>query len=380
MIRLGVDRTEDWVPLVSGKRVGLVCSPASVTGSYQDDIAFISRHCTLTALFGPEHGVRGESGAGVQVGDAVDPVSGLPVYSLYHGENTHLDPDIRQHVDVLLYDIQDLGLRFYTYIATLKGVLRDAAQLNLPVMVLDRPNPLGGMVYGAPLDPSDWSFVGPDALPVRYGMTAGELARWYNEKQPHPAELTVIRMQGWRSGMLWPQTGRNWIPTSPAIGSFASAFCYAGFCLLEGTNLSEGRGTSTPFQLFGSPYLDADGLAAYLNDADLPGLRFVPRLFRPDSGKFQNETCNGVFVVPVDLKAANPVKAALLALAWIAKRHEEFSVLPPRAEGVPRPLERLMGKRDADEVFHDCSTVVARWDEEGRRFAEMVEKGRLYAQ
>jgi uncharacterized protein YbbC (DUF1343 family) len=180
--------------------------------------------------------------------------------------------------------------------------------------------------------------------------------------------------------MLWPQTGRNWIPTSPAIGSFASAFCYAGFCLLEGTNLSEGRGTSTPFQLFGSPYLDADGLAAYLNDADLPGLRFVPRLFRPDSGKFQNETCNGVFVVPVDLKAANPVKAALLALAWIAKRHEEFSVLPPRAEGVPRPLERLMGKRDADEVFHDCSTVVARWDEEGRRFAEMVEKGRLYAQ
>ncbi|MCI2104225.1 MAG: DUF1343 domain-containing protein, partial [Sphaerochaeta sp.] len=153
MIRLGVDRTEDWVPLVSGKRVGLVCSPASVTGSYQDDIAFISRHCTLTALFGPEHGVRGESGAGVQVGDAVDPVSGLPVYSLYHGENTHLDPDIRQHVDVLLYDIQDLGLRFYTYIATLKGVLRDASRLDLPVMVLDRPNPLGGMVYGAPLDP-----------------------------------------------------------------------------------------------------------------------------------------------------------------------------------------------------------------------------------
>jgi uncharacterized protein YbbC (DUF1343 family) len=380
MIRLGVDRTEIWEPLAEGKRVGLVCSPASVSSAYEDEVTFVGRRCHLVALFGPEHGVRGSDAAGECIGNAIDPYTGLPAYSLYQGEDTHLDPSVAENIDVLIYDIQDLGLRFYTYIATLKGLLRDAASLGLPIIVLDRPNPLGGSVYGAPLDRTSWSFVGPEAIPVRYGMTAGEIARFFNERQEKKADLTVVRMEGWNHGMLWPDTGRVWIPTSPAIGSFASAFCYAGFCFFEGTNLSEGRGTTTPFQLFGSPYLDGQALASYLNGAELPGLRFVPRLFKPDSGKWKGEVCNGVLVIPEVPRKANPVKAALLALWWIGNHHRKFAILPPRTQGALRPLERLMGKEDARRLFSDADVLFEEWEKEGIRFQEIAEGGRMYAE
>jgi len=378
MIRMGLERTEAWVPLVNGKRVGLASIPASLFCGRDDGITFVKEQCDLTALFGPEHGVRGELSHGVCMGDSKDPVTGISTYSLYQGEDTHLPGDITKAIDILLFDVQDVGLRFYTYIATLKRILEDAAAQALPVIVLDRPDPLGGMVYGSPLPKEDWSFVGPGALPVRYGLSSGELALLFNEGQEKKADLTVIGLEGWNRKMLWPEIGRRWIPTSPAIGSFDSALSYAGFCLLEGTNLSEGRGTTTPFELFGAPYLDNVGLCRFLNGKAFPGMAFVPKYFQPEAGKYAGQPCNGVFVVATDWHA-NPIPAALYTLWWVAAHHKEFAILPPRKEGAPNPLSRLMGATDATAVFDHPDEVAKRWEEEGREFQETHREVWLYA-
>lgn len=378
MMRTGLDRKELWKPLLAGKRVGLVTNPAALFSDYKDSIMVVREDSHLVALFGPEHGVRGSSAAGEHVEDSLDPVTHLPVYSLYGGEETHLNPKITDLVDILVYDIQDLGLRFYTYVASLKNLLLDAAKLGLPLVVLDRPNPLGSSVEGAPLSASDASFVGPEGLPIRYGLTAGELALWFNTRQEKPAKLTVVPMEGWTRDMLWPECRRLWAPTSPAIASFESAFCYSGFCLLEGTSISEGRGTASPFQLFGSPTLDNVALASYLNGLHLDGLSFGTRWFVPTSSKWKDEECRGVFVYPYDVRTASPLSAAIHAISWMAENDNGFLILPPRKEGAPRPLSRLAGKEYGERMLASPEEVLSEWKEKSRQFLNEGKKGWIY--
>jgi uncharacterized protein YbbC (DUF1343 family) len=252
----------------------------------------------LTALFSPEHGIRGL--ADEKVSDTKDEQTGLPIYSLY-GESRRPKAEQLKDLDALVYDIQDVGARFYTYISTLGYLLEEAAKMKLPVFILDRPNPINGVDVEGPLADSDkFSFTSYHAIPVRHGMTVGELARLYNEQRKIGTDVRVIRMQGWRRAMWFDATNLTWINPSPNMRSLTEATLYPGVCLLETTNVSVGRGTNTPFELVGAPWLDGQKIASYLNARQLAGVRFVPVRFTPSAGTHKDQECGGVNIVVTD--------------------------------------------------------------------------------
>jgi len=254
---------QNFAPLAN-RRLGIVCNHTARdrSGRHLIDLCQQSGVCQITAIFAPEHGFRGTFADGKNIADAVDSLTGAPIYSLY-GENLQPTAEMLKNVDLLVYDIQDVGVRFYTYISTLTNVMRAAAENHLPIVVLDRPNPIrGDRIEGPMLEPQFRSFVGPHPIPIRYGLTAGELARLINGEHwlgdTLRAELTVIKMQNWRRAMWFDETGLPWFPPSPNMPTLLTATVYPGFCFMEGTNLSEGRGTDSPFVQFGAPYFDGE--------------------------------------------------------------------------------------------------------------------------
>jgi uncharacterized protein YbbC (DUF1343 family) len=256
------------------------------------DILFKAPGVKLVALFSPEHGIRGL--ADEKVSDTKDEQTGLPIFSLY-GESRRPNAAQLKDLDALVYDIQDVGVRFYTYITTLGYVMEEAGKAKLPIFVLDRPNPINGHDVEGPIADADkLSFTAYHTLPVRHGLTMGELARLYNEERHINADLRVIKMEGWRRAMWFDATGQTWINPSPNMRSLTEEALYPGIGLLETTNLSVGRGTDTPFELIGAPWLDGQKLATYLNAKRIAGLRFVPVRFTPRSSVFKNEECGGV--------------------------------------------------------------------------------------
>ena len=223
-------------------------------------------------MFGPEHGVRGNIGAGELVDQYTDPVTGLPVYSLYGKAGRHFTQEMLECFDLLIYDIQDVGVRFFTYLSTLRNALADCAAAGKTLLVLDRPNPLGGeIVEGGMVQEGYYSFVGCCRFPYRYGLTAGEAAVMLNEEEKLGCDLQVAKCTGWKRTMQYPEWNKIWIAPSPALMNFESVLCYPGTCLLEGTNISEGRGTAAPFRVVGAEFIDAEELAEVLNRAGLPG-------------------------------------------------------------------------------------------------------------
>jgi uncharacterized protein YbbC (DUF1343 family) len=288
-----------------GRRIGLLANQASVDSDLRH-AADLLRACDgvkLAALFAPEHGLRGEAQDMEAVESGIDPATGLPVHSLYGSAATTLAPtdEMLAGLDLVICDLPDIGSRYYTFAATLFQLMEKAAESGLPVLVTDRPNPLGGEVLEGPgLEPAFTSFVGRVSAPVRHGLTMGELARLYNEDHAAGSDLTVVPMQGWRRRQLGPETGLPWVPPSPNMPTFATALVYPGGCLLEGTNLSEGRGTTRPFEFAGGPWIDAVALAGGMNDIGRPGVRFRPHWFRPVAQKWKGETCGGVQVHVTD--------------------------------------------------------------------------------
>ncbi|MCA1594547.1 MAG: DUF1343 domain-containing protein [Acidobacteria bacterium] len=268
----------------------------------------------LVALFSPEHGIRGV--ADEKVSDTVDEKTGLPIYSLY-GESRRPAPEQLKNLDALVYDIQDIGTRFYTYISTLGDAMEAAAQAKLPLYVLDRPNPINGVDVEGPIADADkLSFVVYHTIPVRHGMTVGELAQLYNEQRKTGCDLRVVKAENWRRAMWFDATSLVWVNPSPNMRSLTEATLYPGVGLLETTNLSVGRGTDTPFELIGAPWLDGQRLAAYLNGRNLPGARFVPVRFTPKASVFKGEECGGVNIFITDRARFRPVSAGLeLAVA-----------------------------------------------------------------
>lgn len=306
---------------LAGARVGLITNH---TGVDRDGVSTIRRlndaaNLQLVSLFSPEHGIAGRLDVAV-VEDSTDRATGLGIYSLY-GETRQPTAAMLADVDTLVFDIQDIGTRFYTYISTLNLALEAAAEHGVRVVVLDRPNPIGGRAVAGPvLDPDEISFVGTHPIPVRHGMTVGELAGLFVADRGLDVELTVVRMRGWTRDALFDATGLEWIDPSPNMRSLEAALLYPGIGLLETTNLSVGRGTATPFELIGAPWLDGERLAAELADAGLPGIAFHAVRFTPDASVFAGSACSGVGFTITDRERFEPVVTGL-AIALLLRTH-----------------------------------------------------------
>jgi len=308
----GIDvLARDGFKQLRGMRVGLVTNHTGRDrrGRQTIDVLREAPGVTLAALFSPEHGIRGALDE--KVSDAVDEKTGLPVYSLY-GETRRPRPEQLKGLDALVFDIQDVGSRFYTYISTMGNVMEEAAAARIPLFVLDRPNPINGADVEGPIADADkLTFVAHHPIPVRHGMTVGELAGLFNEQRKIGCDLRVVRMENWRRAMWFDATTQTWVNPSPNMRSLTQATLYPGVGLLETTNLSVGRGTDTPFELVGAPWLDGQRLAAHLNGRGLAGVRFVPVRFTPRASVFKGEECGGVNLVVTDRAAFRPVRAGL---------------------------------------------------------------------
>jgi len=297
--------------LLAGKRVGLITNHTGVAldGTTTKDLLFGSKVCELVALFSPEHGIAGALDA--EVNSSKDSSTGIPIHSLY-GKTKRPTPEMLQDIDVLVFDIQDIGARFYTYATTMAYCMEEAAKAHIPFIVLDRPNPLGGTsVEGPMLDQDKSSFVGYMPLPVRHGMTVGELARYFNDENKIGARLRVIEMKGWQRSFYFWDTGQLWINPSPNMRNILAAILYPGICLLERTNVSVGRGTDRPFEIIGAPWIEPRHLAAYLNRAEIGGIRIVPTFFVPESSVHGGIRCGGVNLLLTEPEKLNSVLLGL---------------------------------------------------------------------
>ena len=362
--------------LIEGKRLGLVTNQTGQDrqGRSTIDLLFASAGSELVALFAPEHGLRGESAAGEVVGAGVDAPTGLPIFSLY-GETTRPTPAMLQGVDMIVFDIQDAGARVYTYAATLAEVLRAGAAHGVSVVVLDRPNPINGVdVEGNVLDPAFTSFVGPAPLPMRHGLTIGELGHYFNAELAIGADFTVVPMVGWQRQLWYDQTGLRWVNPSPNLRSLGAATLYPGTVLVEGTNLSEGRGTDRPFEWVGAPWIDSAGWADRLNRADLPGVRFRPMTNTPMDSKFAGEPCGGVLV---EIANRDDVRPMALGVAIVAAARE---LAPDRFSFTPS-FDLLAGTdrvRVAIEAAAQPGEIENAWRVEMTSFRERRERYLLY--
>lgn len=316
-VKTGLDVwVEQGFSALKGRRVGAIVNPTSADSRFRHlaDLLVKTPDVKLAALFGPEHGIRGEAQYMVAVDDARDRRTGVPVHSLYGStfESLSPRPEWLAGLDALVFDIQDVGSRYYTYVYTMALAMKVAAQAKVPFFVLDRPNPLGGTAIEGNLVGERYrSFVGLYPLPTRHGMTAGELARLFNAEFGIGCELTVVPCEGWRRDMLWSDTGLPFIPPSPNMPTPDTALVYPGMCLGEGTNVSEGRGTCRPFEQFGAPWLDSEALVARLEKERLPGVTFRPVGFTPTFDKFRGESCSGAFIHVTDRLAFQSLRTGI---------------------------------------------------------------------
>lgn len=371
---------ERFAPL-RGLAVGLVCNPTAVDRRLRHaaDLLHEARGVRLAALFGPEHGVRGDIQYMAAVEDERDRRTGVPVHSLYGKNAASLrpDPGILRGLDALVFDIQDVGARYYTYQATMLFCMEAAARAKIVFFVLDRPNPIGGLAVEGPALRSGFeSFCGVHDVAVRHGMTVGELAGLYREERGLDLALTVIPCRDWRRGMHQRDTGLSWIFPSPNMPTPETALVYPGMCLLEGTNVSEGRGTTRPFELFGAPWLDGVRLAEALAAERLPGVRFRPASFVPTWDKHAGVRCHGVEVVVADRETFRSFRTGIACVAaaraqnpkrfrWRTEPYEFVEHLPA--------FDLLCGsarEREALERGRGWRDLTAEWAREERAFAK----------
>jgi uncharacterized protein YbbC (DUF1343 family) len=361
--------------LLAGRRVGLLANQSSVTRDLRRgvDVLHADPGVHLVALFGPEHGLDGVAQAGEEVATATDARTGLPVHSLY-GETRAPTPRMLEPLDVLLFDVQDSGARYFTYASTLLMTLRAVAAARLPLVVLDRPNPLGGVaVQGNVLDPAFHSFVGAHPVATRHGLTLGELALMINAEAAIGADLTVVPAVGWQREQWYHETGLPWVPPSLNLPSLAAVTLYPGTCLLEGTNVSEGRGTTQPFEVCGAPWIDPERLRALLAER-LPaavrprGCRFVPVF-----SKYAGQACGGVALHVFDRAALDPVAVGVQLLCALRDQYPaQFAVRPPSTAGERPFLDALAGTaalRRALEAGAGPAGLLDAWAAEAASFA-----------
>lgn len=368
-----------------GARLGIAAGPASVDEHLSNvvDVLHSRPGVTITALFGAEHGVRGDAQAGVTVHDDTDPELGVPVYSLY-GSQKRPSPAMLQDIDVLVIDLFDVGCRYWTFLYTMAYLLEAAAEHRKRVLILDRPNPIGGTrVEGNLLDPRFASFVGLYPIPIRTGLTFGEAALLFNEEFRIGADVEVIPCTGWRRDMSFQETGLPFVPPSPNTPTVDTLTLYPGTCLFEGTTLSEGRGTTRPFELIGAPWIDARRLADALNERELPGVRFRPAYFVPTFSKHQGTQCAGVQVHITDHAQVRPVAVGLHMLHAIRHQHpNEHLWREPGRQGAHHFIDLLAGTdqlRLALDSGQDPDTILRAWEKELDTFEPTRSKYLIYS-
>ena len=389
-VKTGADLLfEKYFHLIQGKNVGLVTNHSALlsNGKHLADALHEDKRTNLVVLFGPEHGVRGDAPAGAKILDAVDQKTGVTAYSLYGAINKPTK-EMLKGVDVLIFDLQDVGVRFYTFISTLSYAMEAAAENNIPYIVLDRPNPIRGTwVEGFNREDSLRSCVGLHPIVIAHGMTIGELATMYNNegwlKNGIKANLTVVRMECWMRSMWYDQTGlKIWAKPSPNLPTLESCVVYPGTCFFEGVNISEGRGTEKPFEMIGAPYIDGSKWAKMLNDYKLKGVTFEPIEFTTRSiegavqhPKYEGQKSGGVFIKVTDRDSFEPVKAAVYMLS-VAK-----NLYPDSLKWRDRSIDRLSGTpsfRKAIDAGIAPDKIVEMWKESVEKFKAIRAKHLLY--
>ena len=358
---------------LKGRRVGLITNHTgrSREGTSAIDLLSAAPDVTLVRLFSPEHGIRGILDA--KVPSSVDEKTDLTIHSLY-GDTRRPTAEMLRGLDTLVLDLQDIGARFYTYMTTMAYVMEEAAKAGIRVVVLDRPNPINGFaIEGPTLDEDLRGFTGYMPMPIRHGLTMGELARLFNAEMKIGADLQVIAMQGWRREMWFDDTGLPWVNPSPNMRNLNQATLYPGIGAFEGTNLSVGRGTDTPFEQIGAPWIDGPALAAALNARRLPGVSFYPVRFTPSASKFANEECQGVFMLITDRSAIRPVRVGVEIASALWKAHgTAFEIdLAARLFGSRRGLARI-------KAGEDPAAIAARWAGGEARWRRTAAKYLLY--
>lgn len=390
MIRTGLDRLLDQPEELAGRRYGLLSHVAARSRDlWPIHLALLRRGAQLpTRLFGPEHGFYGVEQDMVPSVDEIDPWTGLETLSLYGDSDASLRPapESLAGLDLLIIDVQDIGTRYYTYAATAIWAAEVALARGLEVWVLDRPNPLGGREVEGNLRSAELeSFVGALQLPPRHGLTLGELVRLEEQRGRLSGRCRIWEVEGWQRGMLWSEIDRPWSAPSPNIPTFEIAAIYPGLCLIEGTELSEGRGTTRPFQLVGAPGVDAPALSATLNERQLPGVRFLPTAFRPQFHKHQGKICQGVEIRVTDYSALRPYRTGVEVLAAVGRvapsslvwRRQPYEFVADRPA-----LDLLAGDsalREALEAGTTPAAWVATWAADEAAFRREREGALLYA-
>lgn len=384
MVQTGLDVVlSDHIDELRRVSVGIVANHASVTS----DLVHISdalhmRGVKIAALFGPEHGARGDVADGEAVGNATDDKLGVPVYSLY-GETRSPTERMLAGIDLVICDLQDVGARFYTFLYTMANVMAGCGEHGVLVWVLDRPNPISGLRPDGPvLEPEFASFIGLYPIPMRHGLTVGELARLFCDSFGVTCKLRVIQMRGWIRDMWFEQTGLPWVPPSPNMPLVETAAVYPGLCLIEGTNVSEGRGTVRPFETFGAPWVDPAKLKSRLLEYELPGAAFREAYFTPTASKFEGERCAGVQVYVTDRGAFRaPLTGTAVVHALYTLYPERFEFRPPSPVHGKRFFDLLAGNsrlREAIEAGTDPWRIAESWDAELAAFEPHARAAMFY--
>jgi uncharacterized protein YbbC (DUF1343 family) len=371
---------------IKGKRLGVVTNSTGILsdGRHLVDALYGNKEVKIAALFGPEHGIRADTTGSVD--NSIDPVTGIPVFSLY-GKTYKPTPEMMNNIDVMIFDIQDVGARFYTFISTLGFVMEAASEKGIPMIVLDRPNPIRGIYVDGPvaLDSME-SFVAYAPIPTAYGMTIGELALLYNQEgwlhNGKKCDLIVAKMEGWERNMWYDQTGLKWIKPSPNMSSLSTAIVYPGTCFFEGTNVSEGRGTDKPFEYIGAPWLNAVKTAKDLNQFNLGGVKFEPiettPVLTPNNAakpKYFNQKCNDIYIKVTDRNIFKPLESALYLL-WEIKKSN-----PDNFKWREKAFDRLCGTPEVRLMLDQGKTpeeIITAWQKDLDNFKKIRSKYLLY--
>ncbi len=386
-IRIGLEQCVTAAPkTLNGRRLGLLCNQASTDHRFRHSRDLLLQHFPgqLRCLFSPQHGFfSAKQDNMIESAHSVDSVSGLPVFSLY-GETRKPYPSMFADIDVLLVDLVDVGTRVYTFIWTVVHCLQTAAATGTKVVILDRPNPLGGAIEGNLLQEDCSSFVGLWSIPMRHGLTVGELALLCNREMAIGADLEVLPVLGWQRDMFFPQTGFPWVFPSPNMPAFSSALVYPGQVIWEGTNISEGRGTTLPFELFGAPFLDFDEVLQEIETTNLPGCVFRPLVFEPTSGKWAGESCRGFQLHVTDANLFKPYRTGLALLQTLLLLYPEdflYKDPPYEYEYERLPMDLILGDQALRRGLEQGVEIVeleGSWQDDLRRYQDRIKPVLLY--
>ncbi len=383
-VELGIDSFLKNATRLKGKRIALLTNASGVNSTLEPDVdLLIEKGLNIVKMFGPEHGIWGAAEDGKSVSHGVDPLHHIPVFSLY-GEINRPTDEMLKDVDVVIYDIQDVGLRFYTYIYTLAYMMEECGKRGIKVIVLDRPNPLSGKVEGPVIESGMESFVGGYGLALRYGLTVGELSVYFNERYNMKVDLEVVKLQTWQRWMYFDDTGLLWSTPSPNLPSLEHTVLYTGMCLLEGVNVSVGRGTVHPFKFVGAPWIDSKKLKKEMENIPHTGVAFRERDFIPLISKYKGELCHGLEFFVLDKREAKPLSLTLYLISLVKKLHPqkfEWDVSYHNAKGRYH-FDLLIGSekyRALIDEGKDVKDISNMWEEELNEFRKISKDFYLYS-